>query len=152
MSGRIRTRTLRRRAERCAEKHSPKKVLQSLKTFEAMGFLIVESGPSLDDDHPDAERTFRFLSENAWQKRMKSNPNIYRTPAGNFITMTNRDGSFDHWMTPDEAVEWKVNSAAIDLDNPAGTRLGPRLEGDDSSVSLSIAEICEGALRRALWL
>lgn len=85
--------------------------LETLRAFEAFGLIEYPNGR-------DAPFVIRQPQEIL--AKIKSDPRIYKTPAGNLVSMHGPDGLFDHWATPEEAAACGTDAAAIDADNPAG--------------------------------
>jgi hypothetical protein len=92
---------------------------------------IVREFESLIEKHvlePDPEHPGEFIFNKPSRviELCKADPNVYKTPAGNMLTLTGPDG-VDRWMTPAQAEEWKIRADVLDADNPAGMGFG----GDD---------------------
>src|ERR1700685_901755 len=120
MSG-CRAKRARKEARRATKHLSHDEVKSSLKTLTALHFI--EPLEPLDDD-PDKPRSFIVNSPERALELALADPNVYKTPKGHLISMEPPDGQsgISRWMTPEEAIAWKVNAEAIDRDNPGGTK------------------------------
>ena len=107
-----------RRAERDTRGLSVEEVRTAMKSLAAMHLIEPIEG-SIDD--PDGPRSILIHTEQQALDIAKADPNIYKTPAGNLLSLVGPDG-VNHWMSPAEAELWKINAEVIDRDNPGGTR------------------------------
>jgi hypothetical protein len=74
-----------------------------------------------DIDDPDAVLAMKMNTPEEALAIALADPNVYRTPAGNLISLVGSDG-VDHWMSPAEAEAWQVDAAAVDRQYPEGTQ------------------------------
>lgn len=91
----------------------------ALKGMVARYVVEVERPDKLDDF--DFEHT---IIENSPERTLElalADPNVYRTPKGNLLTLEGADGVV-RWMTPAEAVAWQVKADVLDEMCPEGTR------------------------------
>lgn len=81
--------------------------------------LIEPVEGSIDDS--DGPRSIIVNTPARALELAKADPNIYKTPAGNMISLEGADGDI-HWMTPAEAEHWQINAEEVDRRNPGGTK------------------------------
>ena len=117
MSGRQAKRA-RKALRRAGRGLSPEEVRLALTGLESLGFISVEGGVP---DDPDTPMNVVFNTHEHAIALALANPNVYKTPKGNLLTLKGADG-IDRWMTPAEAVAWQVNADVIDRKNPKGMR------------------------------
>jgi hypothetical protein len=105
---------------------SVEEVRTAMKSLAAM-HLIEPMDGSLDD--PDGPRSIVVHTPQQALDLAKADPNIYKTPAGNLLSLVGADG-VNHWMSLAEAELWKINAEVIDRDNPGGTQAShlPRVQ------------------------